>query len=720
MKKLLLPLFLMLAHYAGYFTPQTWYVRADGGTRLSANVPAGQCDGLSDLPASGAVSNHCAFNDVRYLWDDDSGLDYHTAVFWVIAGGDTVVIRGCHALAAQVNPANPTCRIGWDNGSGGGAGNLWCTNEGNTICFNPPIPAGTSGNHTKILGACAFGTYTCSPVTSYPVPGNNLTQLFGGFGLSWTFNLSATQYVDIEGIELTTHNGVCTNGGQPAYPRQCNVNPTIDDYAQNGFLTSNTTANILLQDVSVHGFNSGGINGPIGGPVTMTRIGVNFNGQAGWQFANIADDANGAGSGITATNVTMNGNGCYEEYPVVDAFPAQACYDSDSNGFGDSWSGQDSLMDFFTCVHCVMEYNTKDGFIGPHTQIGALAISQSVSIGNMGAQWKWGSEISGTVDFHNNLTVTNCSRMAEQLPGASKSFGSIFITSGTAAGSTVTFQTSTQSFVAGDTVAFFNFNGSGAYLSNQSATVLSAGLSSTQFEAVVTSAASFTDNGNTQETTAGKGGGYLSLYCRANNGLSINARATGTYNYYGNTVVAANNVVFDLNCGYSDASGFHQETNCNTSPFVFTDNAFHGYSPPFLGTPPPGQWFFDPSAGTLVLTSSHNNYFGVRAISPDVCGTGSITCNDSLFVNEPSQTWTNEAALDVFNPFAGSANSFYPSSGSPLLGAGAALGGLTTDYYGTTRPNPPAIGGAELPALTNPFIKFTGKFSMTGRSKAIP
>jgi hypothetical protein len=63
-------------------------------------------------------------------------------------------------------------------------------------------------------------------------------------------------------------------------------------------------------------------------------------------------------------------------------------------------------------------------------------------------------------------------------------------------------------------------------------------------------------------------------------------------------------------------------------------------------------------------------------------------------LNEPSQTWVNEAALDVFNPF-NAGNSFEITASSPAKGKGMALSGLTADYYGTTRATPPAIGALE-------------------------
>jgi hypothetical protein len=606
---------------AAQSTGQFWFVRSDGGTRFSANVPTGQCNGKFDASYASTggtgTNQNCAFNDFRFLWDDKSGVVGAGA--WVIAGGDTVVVR------------NGPWRIGWDGPTGPSSGN-WCFGVGNQTCKPPTIPVGTAGAHTRILGACAFGTYTCTPVDypHYPYAGNNLTQIFCGFGLTYgCFNLAATQYVDVEGIELTTHNAVtsgnpgfpgnCTLGGAPAFPTSCANNQPLDDYAQNGFVTDNTTANLLLQDVYIHGFNASGLWGPIGGPVTMTRVFAGFNGFAGWNFTDQTNTPNAVGSQIIASNVTMNGNGCYEQYPIVNPlWPARACYDDGSGGFGDAWSGQDTTLDVFTLDHGVMLYNTKDAFIGPHAQVGTLTVTNTVSIGNMGAQMKYGTKIGATTLFQNNLFVMDCGRQSEALPNAVQNFSQ----------------------------------------------------------------------------STGLGGSYLTDFCRAaGDGWAFMTRASSTAHYNGNTIIGANATMMDMACGFVDPGGFHPETNCGTSPLIWTGNNFLGYTPPFVGAAP-GLWFFDPTAGgSLVLTSSFNNEFGIR--NGDTCG-GNITCVDPKLVSQPSQTWVNEAALDAFNAFAGTGNSFYPSSISPLLGAGTTITGLTTDFYATTRPSPPAMGGAEL------------------------
>jgi hypothetical protein len=129
----------------------------------------------------------------------------------IISGGDTVVIRGCAALSGQQNPDNPHCRVGEDNSNHTG---IFC--QGVSAfwgCSMPPPPSGNASNHTRILGACAFGTYTCTPVIGYPYTSNNLTQLYSGWSAGGLMFLNGASYIDIEGLELTTHNGACSTLG---------------------------------------------------------------------------------------------------------------------------------------------------------------------------------------------------------------------------------------------------------------------------------------------------------------------------------------------------------------------------------------------------------------------------------------------------------------------------------------------------------------------------
>ncbi len=576
---------------------KTWFVRTDGGTRYSSKVTSGQCDGLSDVPYSGRGANqHCAFNDFRYLWDDNSGTVGQGA--WVIAGGDTVIIRGCAALPGQQHPDNPHCRIGWDKPIGSGPDSSWCYAVGSYGCLNPTIPAGTAGQHTRILGQ-NYASCNTGGATNPKLYASNLTQIFGGFSVQYALNLQNTKYVDVQCLEITSHNGVCTRVGAPAYPRGCESGQPLDDYATGGIITNNATSNITMQDVYIHGFNSTGLFGPIGGPITMTRMFIGFNTFAGWNFDDGHSTPDAPGSSITANHVIMEGNGCQEQYPIKSAFPAMVCYDSDHAGFGDSWSGQDTTLDSMYCNDCQALYNTKDGFIGPHTNITTLTITNSTSIGNMGQNWKWGGKnVPATVTFTNNLTVGNCNRMSKPLPGAPENY-------------------------------------------NQ----------------------------------------HLSLFCRASGMLLGSNISTGsTWTIANNSWVTYQPTTFYIACSVGGGP-------C-PSTINFTNNIFLGYinpsQPSFSGQGPALYLMNNPSIRNV---TTNNIEYGMRNGSCPGGGKGNI-CLDPRFAGEPAnRTLPAESTLDNFN--------FHPTSGSPANGHGVAVNGVTTDYYGNARPNPPSIGAVE-------------------------
>ncbi len=376
----------------------TWYVRPDGGTRYSTNAPTGQCNGLADAAYPGTGTNQaCAFGDVRDLWTDFSYNDGATfpGWGWVIAGGDVVIIRGGPWRVGASGPNSAD----W---AGGIPGNPYAAGA-------PSVPSGTANLHTRILGE-NFGSCT------------TYTQLYGGYGTGTILSLGNSHYVDVACLELTDHSQ-CSRVGSPQYPSACSTGYPLDDYAETGIGTNASSGNILMQDIAIHGVTEAGIQGPIGGPINMSRVNVSFNAFAGWNFDDGSDTPDGPGSSINASYVTMMGNGCNEEYPVVDAFPAVSCYDLNDAGFGDSWSGQDTELDAFTCDHCVQAYNTKDGTIGPHTHITTLTITNSASYANMGEQWKWGSSNGpGTVTFENNFAGGNCNRMSTAMPGAPSNY----------------------------------------------------------------------------------------------------------------------------------------------------------------------------------------------------------------------------------------------------------------------------------------------------------
>ena len=358
----------------------TWYVRADGGTRYSATVKSGQCNGTADAAYPGhGTDQPCAFNDPRLLYSDGTGAPYQ----WTIAGGDTVLLRG------------GPWRIGSGALNGCGPFSNGCTSDG---AYMPPPPAGTASQPTTIRGE-HFASCAAAGAK---------TQLFGGFSINGVFNLRATHNVQVECLDLTDHSQ-CVVGKRP--PVSCDTNP---DFAKSGILTDQNTHDITLTDLDVHGFRDNGILGPVGGLVTATRVRVAFNGSSGWNYDDgfSTKSVNGR---MAWSYVTIEGNGCVEEYPLTHSFPAAYCYDDGNGGYGDGVGTPDTQISF-TIDHSTIRYNTQDGLDLLHTSGSNITIANSSFYGNMGQQLKLGPMSSTSVT--NSLFLTNCKRMSANIPGA--------------------------------------------------------------------------------------------------------------------------------------------------------------------------------------------------------------------------------------------------------------------------------------------------------------
>ncbi len=385
------------------FAASTWYVRADGGTRYSSNAPLGQCDGLADTAYPGfGVNQHCAFNDVRFLWDDQHS---YNQLQWVIAGGDTVLLDNTKQW-----------RIGWDTADGNAEPWCWGWSGGAFGCFNPPLPAGTAAQPTRILGrnfaSCNAGNQPDK---------TKMTQIFGGHGVGVNLNLAGAQFVDVQCIEFTRHSD-CVRHGNPAYPSECNSNYPLDDYDSDGLGTDVGTHDLLLQDLWIHGHTDRGIIGPIGGLVTANRVDIDTNGMAGWDF----DDGRATplvNAVLKMNYSTIEWSGCNQEYPFVHPIPVASCYSQSTGGYGDgigtpAGTGMSAYID-----HSVFRYNTQDGEDFGHVDTGSytLSITNSASYANNGGQFKWGGNFYN-VTFQNNIAVANCLRMSEPLPGAPSTY----------------------------------------------------------------------------------------------------------------------------------------------------------------------------------------------------------------------------------------------------------------------------------------------------------
>jgi hypothetical protein len=376
----------------------TWYVRPDGGTRYSTNVPTGQCDGKSDAayPGSG-VNKHCAFKDVRMFWQDGS---YTTGTTfpswgWIGSGGDTYLIRGSIGTGVSY-------RVGWDSAK------TYCGPAG---CFGiagdsggsgpPPPLSGTATQHTRILGENYASCRSASVKT----------QLHGGWALGDVFNLSGSSYVDVACLDITDFSSC----GRASQRVGCDEK---QDFAQIGLILSNTATNDTLTDIHIHGMAGAGIAGPTGDGVVMDYVDVLGNASSGWN-ADLGNGTTGKGK-LLVQHYNISWNGCAEEYPIVHPLPYGDCTDADHGGYGDGFgtTTKDSDPPGWQ-VHFdqgTASYNTQDGLDALHISGSgsSMTVTHSLAFSNMGQQIKVGGAAAVMIG---NVVVGNCMAMSKPIPG---------------------------------------------------------------------------------------------------------------------------------------------------------------------------------------------------------------------------------------------------------------------------------------------------------------
>ncbi|WP_433966274.1 hypothetical protein [Tunturiibacter gelidiferens] len=282
--------------------------------------------------------------------------------------------------------------------------------------LQPPIPAGTASQHTRILGE-NYASCNSGGVTNR----SQLTQIFGGFGVTEALNLTGAKYVDVECLEVTRHSQ-CIAFGSPAVPAGC-VSGSADDYDSDGIHTDNTTHDLLMQDLWIHGHIGRGIKGPIGGLVTCLRCDIAFNGGAGWDF----DD----GSATPMVNgdwhflySTIEWSGCNQEYPAVHAIPVVSCYGQSDGGYGDGVGTPHGTGLSATIDHSKFIYNTQDGLDLGHIDTGGpytLSITNSIAYSNSGGSFKIGGNF-GTAMITNNVAIGDCMRLSAPITGAPSTY----------------------------------------------------------------------------------------------------------------------------------------------------------------------------------------------------------------------------------------------------------------------------------------------------------
>jgi hypothetical protein len=329
------------------------------------------------------VNQACAVGNLTYLWSD---MYTYEKKAWMIQGGDTVIVRqkaGGYGIGSDT-----AATYSYPSACYGDSGN----------CHMDPIPSGTPSHHTRILGE---NYASCSADSAK-------TQLVGTMGQYFMLNLLDSQNVDVQCLELTDH-AACGGGSFVNHP--CGPN---DSPASNGIFESALTSNVTYKDLFIHGLTGEGIHGATGVGVVADHVHLRGNPGAGmdmdssdWGMGNIS-----LSGGLTMTYSTTEFSGCVEEYPVVHNYPYIECRDQNTGGYGDGL-GTGSATGDWSFDHDTWRYNFQDGLDLLHSGMNSLSITNSISYGNDGQQWKVGS--GKTVIFRNNLTVHNCARILQTI-----------------------------------------------------------------------------------------------------------------------------------------------------------------------------------------------------------------------------------------------------------------------------------------------------------------
>lgn len=667
----LLPFFLLIAALPTYAS--TYYVRSDGGSRYSASQPTGVANGTADAACVGTTPNqNCAWNDIRYAWATGS---YTPTVScpdycWALTTGDILMVRDCIQYSAPgvpISGSSGPCRIGY---SGPNSGDYFLAVAGDPGSSGAPPPP----NNVKIRG---YNYLSC----------NTKAVIRVGYGAGSGFETRGSDGVEYDCLDVSDQ----AECGRAGIAFGCNTGYPLDDYGNNGFNFYGTTTHLTLKDISVHGMANDCFHGPTGDGALFANIDLAGCPDSTWN-ADPGDGTTGTGS-LYMNYFTMTAAGFIEEYPIMDAMPYIHGFDQSSGGYGDCFGTTTAASSPGWNVwfdHGTIRYCTQDGPDALHINGGtsSVKITNTVSYGSMGQQAKIGGS---PPTLYNDFFYSNANALRFPVTGfpAAINISSYAITGFGTGSNQVCFVTSTQSLTSGTNIALSGF-GTATFFNGQALLAVSAtGLTSTSFCVPFTHAnASATEAGI---TTAWNG--YLSNFGRGGDeaiAVTLSDNYTSIFQFV--TLITANATGWFFTC--ADTCTHPVVKYQNNIMLGYTNDASHGYISGAGSGNLPERITYDASIvqGPNIFTNSgsafdHNDTFHEKVSCPNPNETNSL-CVDPLLTNEAWQQF-------------GFANSVPASLASPPVGAGIAIGGITTDLAGTTRPNPPTEGAYE-PAAAPP------------------
>lgn len=360
----------------------TWYIRTDGGT-------SAQCTGKVDAAYPGkGEAQPCAFSNPFWLWTNDPASNKAAETpKWKIAGGDTVLIKAGTYGMGWKSPAFDVSS--WWNYTG-------CRGN-NHGCYNPPIPSGSPGAPTRIVGE-GWDKGCPAPVAVLSGRGATNTPL----------SVMDAAHVEVGCLEITDASQcrLATLTGEPYGCRNY-----TDDYGYFGLMTNLGTRDVSLHDLNIHGMGAVGISGAVGPGVVATRVRLSGNGNIGWNF-----DPGGqvASNGpFKASYITAEYSGCVERFPLAEP-RILGCYDqAGANANGDGIG----FVDFTGSValdHLTVRRNLQDGVDALYVKSAdRFELTDSTITDNEGQALKTGGATNTFV--RNNYLQANCDRLLDPI-----------------------------------------------------------------------------------------------------------------------------------------------------------------------------------------------------------------------------------------------------------------------------------------------------------------
>jgi len=252
-------------------------------------------------------------------------------------------------------------------------------------CTLAPIPSGTASQPTRITGQRSASGSCANP-----------PELWGTERARNLLRIDSASHVELSCLELTDRSN-CIDGG---VARTCRRDRApYGNWAQSGLYMVDA-ANILMEDLHIHGFANTGVRGGRLRDVSFRRVRINGNAWSGLDWDLSPASSSNAGT-IVFDRVEIAWNGCAEGYPDP---RDNLCWAQIEGGYGDGF-GSSTTGGRFIIRDSFIHHNTSDGFDFLYADSTAsLEVVRSRFVANAGNQLK----VSGNARIDSSEFIGEC------------------------------------------------------------------------------------------------------------------------------------------------------------------------------------------------------------------------------------------------------------------------------------------------------------------------